>query len=126
MLGKVCCSALHELNLARISCRLWVSTDALGIVTFVPRNLTSIAQLPKFIRREWSFSLGRFSFAGLTIPSSAAGYVAIGVFTVLVPPDGREGGDAISLSTQADRQAAVREAWRQEAERARNGQPMFE
>lgn len=66
---------------------------------------------------------GASVIAGATIPSSAAGYVFIGVFTVLVPPDGGEGGDAVALSTQADRQAAVREAWRQEAERARNGQP---
>ena len=56
MLCKVCCSALHKLNLARISCGLWVSTDALGMMTFEPRNLTSIAQLPKLICREWSFS----------------------------------------------------------------------
>jgi hypothetical protein len=59
--------------------------------------------------------------AGATLPSATAGYIAIGVFTVLVPPGGGE--DAVALSTQSDRQAAVREAWRQEAERARNGQP---
>ncbi len=61
--------------------------------------------------------------AGLSIPSAGAGYVLIGVFTVLVPPPGGQGEDAFALSITADRQAAVREAWRQEAERARNGQP---
>ena len=56
MLCKVCCSARHKLDLARISCGLWVSIDALGMMTFEPRDLTSIAQLPKLICREWSFS----------------------------------------------------------------------
>jgi hypothetical protein len=66
VLGKVCGSALHELNLARISCGLWVSTDALGMVTFVPRNLTSIAEFPKFVGGEWEFSSAvRFSLVQL-------------------------------------------------------------
>lgn len=56
--------------------------------------------------------------AGLTIPSSAAGYVAIGVFTVLVPPDG--GGDAVAGTTlETDRRYAVDQAWKQEAELVR-------
>jgi GHH signature containing HNH/Endo VII superfamily nuclease toxin len=61
--------------------------------------------------------------AGLSIPSSAGLYVAIGVFTVVVPPPGGEGETLMAGGITADRQAAVREAWRQEAERARNGQP---
>jgi len=59
--------------------------------------------------------------AGLSIPSAGVGYVFIGVFTVLVPPPEDKGGDT-ALSIKSDRQAAVREAWRQEAERARSGQ----
>jgi RHS repeat-associated protein len=66
---------------------------------------------------------GASVMTGLTIPSSAAAYVAIGVFTVMVPPPGEESDDQVALSIKSDRQAAVREAWRQEAERARNGQP---
>ena len=61
--------------------------------------------------------------AGAILPSSAAGYIAIGVFTVVVPPRGHDAVGEFVLSIDADRQAAVREAWRQEAERARNGQP---
>lgn len=64
---------------------------------------------------------GAAVIAGATLPSAAPGYIAIGVFTVLVPPDG--GGDAVAGTIQADRQAAVRDAWKLEAERARNGQP---
>ena len=64
---------------------------------------------------------GASVMTGLTLPSSAAGYVAIGVFSVLVSPDGGE--DAVAGTTlETDRKYAVKKAWEQKAERARNGQ----
>ncbi len=68
-----------------------------------------------------AFAWGKSVLAGLTIPGSAVGWVALGVFSVLVPPPGEEG--QVALGTEADRRAAVKEAWQQEAERARAGKP---
>lgn len=65
---------------------------------------------------------GASVIAGATLPSAAAGYIAIGVFTVLVPPGGGE--DAVAGTTlETDRRYAVDKAWEQEAARVRNGQP---
>jgi RHS repeat-associated protein len=66
---------------------------------------------------------GKAALAGLSLPGAAAGYVAIGVFSVIVPVYDEPDEDVFAGSIQADRQAAVRDAWRQEAERARTGQP---
>jgi RHS repeat-associated protein len=66
---------------------------------------------------------GASVIAGLSIPSSGGLYVFVGVFTVIVPPPGESTGGEIALTTTTDRQAAVREAWKLEAERARSGKP---
>lgn len=52
------------------------------MMTFVPRNLTSIAQLPKFIRREWSF--GRLAVSrsfGFLLPRVSYCSLSISLYT---------------------------------------------
>ena len=66
---------------------------------------------------------GKAALAGLTLPGTAAGWISIGVFSVIVPVYNEPDEDVFAASIQADRQAAVRDAWKQEAERARTGQP---